>query len=649
MKSTAFNSEPPGPPAAETAGLHRRDRPVLKAAWVFLVGCLAGAIGIYWIDQAEVAQHKREAVEAAAIRGYLLQEQLGRSLAATYALAAVLRQGDGEIENFDALAEEMLDLYGGVSALQLAPAGVIRRIVPLVGNEAALGHDLLSDPERNREAFDALQRRSLTLAGPFLLRQGGEAVVGRLPVFLERKSGEQFWGFVTALVRIPDLLKASGLTGNADNGHRFVLAKQLPEGGSEQVIWRTDEVPLVDPVQFAIAVPNGQWTLAAARAEGWHMPLATRSFAWLAVLAISALSATLAYYIFRQPVLLSRQIAERTAELNEANESLQTEIYQHWQTELQLRENERRLEQRVAERTQALAEANASLQREKEQQQILIDKLADTASELMQSRMLVAVGQLAAGVAHEINNPMAFVASNVGALKGYAEALADYLGRYRTIVAPWVAGNAELEEELRLLEMETGVADLAADLPDLVRDTQGGILRIKHIVQNLKEFSFVDQSAWQRADLNRCLEATLGVLEAELGEDISVVLERGTLPPVECNAPQLSQVFSNLLRNAIQAIAGKGEIRVTTRTVDERVEVEIADSGHGIAAENLSRVFEPFFTTRPVGQGAGLGLSVAYHLVKRHGGTITAASPPGSGAVFVVSLPVSRMPDATVA
>lgn len=642
MKSTGFNSDPPEPRSAEVPGARHGYRPGLKAAWVFLITCLVGAVGIYWIDQAEVAQHKREAVEAAAIRGYLLQEQLGRSLAATYALAAVLRQGDGEIGNFDALAEEMLRLYGGVSALQLAPAGVIRRIVPLAGNEAALGHDLLSDPERNREAFDALQRRSLTLAGPFVLRQGGEAVVGRLPVFLERKSGEQFWGFVTALVRIPDLLRASGLSGNADNSHRFVLAKQWPDGGREQVIWRTDEEPLVDPVQFAIAVPNGQWTLAAARVEGWHMPLAMRSFAWLAVLAISALSATLAYFIFRQPVLLSRQIAERTAELNEANESLQTEIYQHWQTELQLRENERHLEQRVSERTQALAEANASLQREKEQQQILIDKLAETASELMQSRMLAAVGQLAAGVAHEINNPMAFVASNVGTLKGYAEALADYLGRYQAIVTPWIEGNAPLEEELRLLEAEAGIADLSADLPDLLRDTQGGIQRIKHIIQNLKDFSFVDQSAWQRVDLNRCLEATLGVLEAELGEDISVLHQHGALPPVECNAPQLSQVFSNLLRNAIQAIAGKGEIRVTTRAVDERVEVEIADSGQGIAAEHLSRVFEPFFTTRPVGQGVGLGLSVAYHLVKRHGGTITVASPPGSGAVFVVSLPLVR-------
>jgi len=612
----------------------------LKVLLTFLGCLLVGGAGVYWVDQVEVAQHKREAVEAASVHGHLLQEQLGRSLSATYALAAVLRQGQGKIDDFDALAGEMLAMYGGVSALQLAPSGVIRHIVPLVGHELALGHNLLDDPERNKEAFLALKSRTLTLAGPFELRQGGTAVVGRLPVFLQfGQQGERFWGFVTAVIRIPDLLRASGLSDERAQGYEFALSRLHPDTAAEQMIWRSVEAPLLEPVTFSIQVPNGQWTLSVSRADGWHASSLALGLALFAVLLISGLAAYLAYHQLRQPILLSAQIALRTKDLNQANESLQTEIFQHWQTELALREGERRLERRVQERTQELELANASLRYEQTQQKMLIEKLADTRNQLLQSEMMAAVGQLAAGVAHEINNPMGFISSNVGTLRVYIESLLDGLKRQSELLAPYIEESPDLKERLQLLEQEIELPFLVEDLPALLQDTLDGLLRVKRIVQDLREFSFVDQSAWQEVDLNRCLQNTLGVMAHEFGARIKIIHDPGNLALVECNAPQINQVFRGLLLNAAQAIDGTGEIRVVTRAADGWVEVEIADTGHGITPENLGRIFEPFFTTRSVGQGMGLGLSVAYHLVKRHGGSIAVQSIPGDGAVFSVRLP----------
>jgi len=615
----------------------------LKVFAVFVTLFALGLGAVFWADQAEVEAHKREAVEAASLHGHLLQQQLVRSLSATYALAAVMRQGHGEIHEFEELAKEMLVMYGGLSSLQLAPNGVISRIVPIQGNEAAIGHNLLGDPERNREAFLAMESRALTLAGPFELRQGGQAVVGRLPVFLDvQKPAEHFWGFVTAVVRIPDLLRASALGDDRSRGHEFVLTKMHPDRGDRQVIWASGKVVLDDPVSFRIAVPNGEWTLEVARVDSWHSPVTT--LAWLggAVLLISVLSAFLAYQVLRQPLRMSEEIEARTAALNESNESLKTEIFQHWQTELALREGEQRLERRVLERTHELEIANEALVAEKARQQELIDKLADTRSQLLQSQMMAAVGQLAAGVAHEINNPMGFISSNIGMMKTYVDALMDGLARQQTLLAPWLANYPELQEQLLMIEQDIDLPFIHDDFPPLIQDTLEGLVRVKRIVQDLREFSFVDRSEWQSVDLNRCIESTLGVMAGEFGERIVVAREFGDIPEIPCHPAQLSQVLRSLLLNALQAIEGQGQIKLTTRVIDSWVELSVADNGRGIAPEFVDRVFEPFFTAGTVGKGMGLGLSVAYHVVKRHCGDISVWSSLGNGSCFTVRLPIAQ-------
>lgn len=613
----------------------------LKVGLVFFVCLLLGAGVILWIDRSEVEEHKREAVTAARVHAHLLEQQLVRSLSATYALAAVLRQGKGNIEDFEELAGQMLEMYGGLSALQLAPNGIIRQIVPRAGHEAAIGHDLLEDPERSKEAFLALKSRALTLAGPFELRQGGQAVVGRLPVFLDvGKRQERFWGFATALIRIPDLLRASALTGDGAQGLEFVLTRVRHGSDELQVIWQSTPNPMVDPVDIHVNVPNGAWTLSVVRSGGWHTPTLTLIGLALAVLGASVLAALLTYHLLRRPLLLAQEVARQTAALNEANDSLQTEIFQHWQTELALRESERALELRVQARTQELEQANEALQGERAEQQRLIDKLDDTRSQLVQSRMMAAVGQLAAGVAHEINNPLGFIVSNVSVMQGHVDALLDGLNAQSQLLPQHLADRPALLEKLRDIETKMDLRSLREDLPPLFKDSLDGLSRIWRIVQDLREFSCVDQSDWQAADINKCLDNTLAFMSDDFAGRIEVVRDFGELPLLMCHAPQISQVFRSVLLNAVEAIDGAGRISIATRVAEKAVEIAIADTGHGIPADNLERIFDPFFSTRDVGKGMGLGLAMAYQVMKRHGGDITVTSESGQGAAFLLRLPL---------
>jgi signal transduction histidine kinase len=399
---------------------------------------------------------------------------------------------------------------------------------------------------------------------------------------------------------------------------------------------------MADPLSVKVTVPNGEWILKVVRSEGWHMPMLTFVWLTLAVLVISGLLAAQAYHLLHQPMLLKQEVAARTAELNDANQSLQTEIFQHWQAEMALRESERQLEQRVADRTRELGEANAALKQEQKEQRELIEKLADTRNQLTQSRMMAAVGQLAAGVAHEINNPLGFIISNVSVMEKYVQSMLEALEQQFALMAK---GNQDSQAVLEALVNIRGGLDLSGiqeDLPLLLQESLEGLYRVRDVVQHLREFSSVDCKHDQLLDLNQCLKTVLSVMSAEMGERIKLVSEFGELPPVHANAGQMNQVFRHILLNAIQAIETEGEIRVVTRCEAGHVDIVFSDSGCGVKPELLEHIFEPFFSTREVGKGKGLGLAIAYHVVKSHGGELTVASEPGHGAQFTLRLPVAE-------
>ncbi len=266
---------------------------------------------------------------------------------------------------------------------------------------------------------------------------------------------------------------------------------------------------------------------------------------------------------------------------------------------------------------------------------------------LLQSEKMASVGQLAAGIAHEINNPVGFILSNLNRLAEYTEDLARLGENTRGLAEAVERGTAdplEAWKAYRALRDETDLDFLLEDLGAIVAECREGAERIRKIVTDLKTFSHPGGGDWEYADLNRCLESTLNIAWNELKYDCDVEREFGEIPEVLCRPQQLNQVFLNLLVNAAHAVkeknAGRGRVTVRTRADGERVVVEIADTGVGIPPGNLKRIFDPFFTTKPPGKGTGLGLHLAAGIVRAHGGEIRAESTPGEGSTFRVVLPV---------
>lgn len=269
-------------------------------------------------------------------------------------------------------------------------------------------------------------------------------------------------------------------------------------------------------------------------------------------------------------------------------------------------------------------------------------KLSDAQDKLVQSEKLASIGQLAAGVAHEINNPIGFIFSNFGTLEKYLGQLFDMLAAYEE-AEPALAGTPAAARLLRLRE-EIELDYLKDDIPALMAESKDGIQRVRKIVQDLKDFSRVDaRQEWEWVSLHTGIDSTLNIVNNEIKYKADVVKQYGELPDVECLPSELNQVFMNLLVNAAHAIsAERGTITIRTGTQNDEAWVEISDDGCGIPAENLKRIFDPFFTTKPVGKGTGLGLSLSYGIVKKHGGRIEVASEPGRGTTFRVSVPVRR-------
>ena len=309
---------------------------------------------------------------------------------------------------------------------------------------------------------------------------------------------------------------------------------------------------------------------------------------------------------------------------------------------------ELRLTRQVAKLTQALQQqleekerAEQALHKEKAEQQVLIERLEEAHNQLLQSEKMASIGQLAAGVAHEINNPVGYINSNLGALQKYIAGLLRLIAAYEEH-----DGELDPASQTRLAELkrEIDIDYVREDVASLLDESLGGLQRVKRIVQDLKDFSHVSDSEMLWANVENGIESTLNVVWNELKYKVEVVRDYGGIPEIECIPSQLNQVFMNLLLNAAQAIAEHGVITLRTRQVGDEVSVEISDTGAGIRPEIINRIFDPFFTTKPVGVGTGLGLSITHGIVRKHGGRVEVDSAPGLGTTFRVVLPIRQEP-----
>ncbi len=261
-------------------------------------------------------------------------------------------------------------------------------------------------------------------------------------------------------------------------------------------------------------------------------------------------------------------------------------------------------------------------------------------AQMLQREKMASIGQLSAGVAHEINNPMGFITSNLGTLRKYLQKMIIYLNYQEENLANKLSVG---DQELLAVERKKVKLDLLLeDIPDLLEESLDGADRVKTIVQNLKSFSHVGEAELKPSNLNDCLDTTLNMIWNELKYKVTLHKDYGDLPNIECYPQQLNQVFMNLLVNSSHAIEKEGTVKIKTWSDSEWAYVEIADDGCGIPAEIQSRIFEPFFTTKDVGTGTGLGMSISYEIITGHGGDIHLQSAPGEGTTFTIKLPIVR-------
>ncbi|WP_444994638.1 sensor histidine kinase [Aliikangiella sp. IMCC44359] len=271
------------------------------------------------------------------------------------------------------------------------------------------------------------------------------------------------------------------------------------------------------------------------------------------------------------------------------------------------------------------------------------EALKSAQSQLVHSEKMASIGQLAAGVAHEINNPLGYVNSNLNSLRGYIDELRAFIDElYTELKNTGSSSSAEQSIEAISVELKKkhDIEFILSDTYELISESIFGMDKVKKIIQGLKNFTHAGEEKMKKADLNKCLEETVRIVWNELKYHCEVSKDYGEIPETYCHPSQLNQVFMNLLINAGHAIKDNGVITIKTCCDEESIIIDISDNGSGIDEKNLNQLFNPFFTTKPVGQGTGLGLSISYGIIENHGGTITVESELGVGTLFKIKIPI---------
>ena len=283
---------------------------------------------------------------------------------------------------------------------------------------------------------------------------------------------------------------------------------------------------------------------------------------------------------------------------------------------------------------------NKELGMQKAELENVLKNLKETQSQLVESERMASLWQLTAGLAHELNNPVNFISGNVKPLKRDIEQILQVIYTYDSVVK-----EQKLEtnfSDVQAMKEKLDLEFLIEEIHKLLEGMNEGALRSGQIVKGLRSFSGLDSDSYEFSDIHEQMDSAVHMLDASLGDWIKVHKNYGDIPKIECVPAKLNQVFLHLLTNSIQAIEGKGEISIGTSLTDSALKISVKDSGHGMEAEVLANVFEPFFTTHEVGEGVGLGLSISYGIVKQHGGQIDVKSAPGEGAEFVITLPLKQ-------
>ena len=369
---------------------------------------------------------------------------------------------------------------------------------------------------------------------------------------------------------------------------------------------------------------------------------------YIVQIAVFSLLLSVGLFVFAFRVLgrVDRQLVESRQRLeaeleNQARtaEKLEGEVVERRRAEDQLIRLNEQLEQRVGERTSELQQLNEELAAGRQALEVAYKELQAKQATILQQDKMACIGQLAAGVAHDINNPIGFVAGNLEVLQNFWEKIIAYNNKLAELLEQC---SSEDEAALAAMRSRYKIDYLLEELPEVMSECFEGIDRVNRIVLNLKGFSRIDEAEAEAVDINQCLDSTIGIVRNEIRYKAEIKKNYGKLPLLYCYPQQLNQVFMNLLINAAQAIERWGEIVITTKADDDNLWVSIRDTGAGIPPDDLERIFEPFYTTKDVGVGTGLGLSIVAEIIKKHHGEIRVSSQLQQGTEFTIRLPLQQ-------
>lgn len=328
------------------------------------------------------------------------------------------------------------------------------------------------------------------------------------------------------------------------------------------------------------------------------------------------------------------EIGHMAAEFNVLTENLKNTLSEKDDYANQLSELNANLEEKVRNRTQALEKSNQEVNKS-------YKELQAAQAQLVQSEKMASLGQLVAGIAHEVNNPISFIYGNMDHLAEYIKDIKEILSEFIDLKSLSIEEKQKMDDLIEEVDLDY----LLKDLDKLIKSCKNGAERTKDIVASLRSFSRLDEADIKHVDIHEGINSTLEILTHLYKNRINIHKNYGNVPKVQCYAGQLNQVFMNLLSNAAQAIKDKGDVWIETQTKGNNVIISFKDNGKGISEENKIKLFTPFFTTKPVGEGTGLGLSISYGIVEKHNGRIWAESEEGVGTTFNIEIPIEGAKD----
>ena len=583
---------------------------------------------------------------------------------------------------FAEIATPLLDRYPGIRSINLAKNSVISHIYPLPENQTALGLNLVATPEQKQAVDRTIASKKSVVAGPVELVQGGVAFINRAPIFTSSAAGTpEYWGLASILVSADTIYGEAGLLDETSNWQYAVRGKDgLGETG--EVFFGNGEIWQQNPVLLSVTLPNGSWQLAAIPPGGWlsRAPISI----WLrgGGGAIALLAGGLVFVLVGEPARLQLAVERATAALRQNEAQLQQANGELSIAQERLAQYNRTLERQVSDRTQALSET--------------LEELQTAQDELVQSEKMAALGQLIAGVAHEINTPLGAIRSSVGYIDEFLHKnLHQFPAWFRTLTPEREGQFFELLDRasqntmtisgrqrrklrqtiVRELEEQnianaTGLANILLDLgvgdrlesfyglfhavdsqgflkivrqfvrwQESTRDIQTASERATKVVFALKTYARYNRTGKAiEANLIEGLEAVLTLYKNQIKQGVTVIRQYQDVPKVMCYFDDLNQVWTNLIHNALQAMENRGTLTVAAVHQDGCICVSIADTGIGIDPKIEDKIFQPFFTTKPPGEGTGLGLDIVQKIVDKHQGRITFHSVPGNTS-FTVNLP----------